>query len=119
MSVTGPNLVLVVADTTRADALGLGLGGGVAPALAAAARDGRVYTKATSPAPWTAPAHASMFTGLAPSEHGVWRSNLFGDQGRPVAVADQEVVITNATRADTDKHLVTARLRWSRPALDL
>jgi hypothetical protein len=35
------------------------------------------------------------------------------------AVADQEVVITNATGADTDEHLVTARLRWSRPALDL
>jgi len=35
------------------------------------------------------------------------------------AVADQEVVITDATGADTDKHLVTARLRRSRPALDL
>jgi hypothetical protein len=41
------------------------------------------------------------------------------DQMTEGAVADQEVVITNATRADTDKHLVTARLRWSRPALDL
>jgi arylsulfatase A-like enzyme len=84
MSAIGPNLLLVVTDTTRADALGLGVGGGVAPALAAAARDGRVYIRATSPAPWTAPAHASMFTGLAPSEHGVWRSGLFDGQGRPV-----------------------------------
>jgi arylsulfatase A-like enzyme len=84
MSVIGPNLVVVVADTTRADALGPGAGGEVAPALTAAARDGCVYTRATSPAPWTAPAHASMFTGLAPSEHGVWRPNLFDDEGRPI-----------------------------------
>jgi arylsulfatase A-like enzyme len=74
----GPSLLLVVADTTRADAL--------APPgspLADAARAGRTYARATSPAPWTPPAHASMLTGLAPSEHGVWRANLFDDQGRP------------------------------------
>jgi arylsulfatase A-like enzyme len=79
----GPNFVLVVADTTRADALGPGTGGGVAPALAAAASDGRTYLRATSPSPWTAPAHASLFTGLAPSEHGIWRPNLFDDESRP------------------------------------
>jgi arylsulfatase A-like enzyme len=79
----GPNLLLLVTDTTRVDALGLGVGGGVAPSLTAAARDGRVYTRATSPAPWTAPAHASLFTGLAPGEHGIWRSNLFDEDGRP------------------------------------
>ena len=74
----GPSLLLVVADTTRADALGV-----AGSPLADAARDGRTYVRATSPAPWTPPAHASMLTGLAPSEHGVWRANLFDDQGRP------------------------------------
>ena len=81
-SLQGPNFVLVVADTTRADGFGLGTGGGAAPGLAAAAAGGRSYLRATSPSPWTAPAHASLFTGLAPSEHGVWRPNLFDDEGR-------------------------------------
>ena len=89
----GPNLLLLVTDTTRVDALGLGMGDGVAPALTAAARDGCVYTRATSPAPWTVPAHASMFTGLAPSEHGVWGPNLLDDQGWPLPGAVHGPVI--------------------------
>jgi arylsulfatase A-like enzyme len=78
-----PNLVLAVLDTTRADALGLGAGGGVAPTLQAASRMGRAYSHATSPAPWTPPAHASMLTGLAPGEHGVWGPNLLDEGGWP------------------------------------
>lgn len=77
-----PNLVLAVVDTTRADALGLDRGG-VAPTLRAAARMGRTYTRAISPSPWTPPAHASMFTGLAPAEHGVWGPNLLDGDGWP------------------------------------
>jgi arylsulfatase A-like enzyme len=76
--VNGPSLLLVVADTTRADMLCTD-----GSPLAAAAHHGRRYTGATSPAPWTPPAHASMLTGLAPSEHGVWRANLFDEQGTP------------------------------------
>jgi arylsulfatase A-like enzyme len=74
----GPSLLLVVTDTTRADLLATD-----GSPLAAAARQGRTYPRATSTAPWTPPAHASMLTGLAPSEHGVWRANLFDEQGRP------------------------------------
>jgi arylsulfatase A-like enzyme len=82
-TIDGPNIMFVVVDTTRADALGLGVDGGVAPELSAAADGGRVYLRATSPAPWTPPAHASMFSGLAPSEHGVWGPNLLDDHGWP------------------------------------
>jgi arylsulfatase A-like enzyme len=78
-----PNVLFIVADTTRADALGLGSTGGAAPELAAAAGQGRVYRRATSPSPWTPPAHASMFTGLAPSEHGIWGPNLLDEHGWP------------------------------------
>lgn len=78
----GPNLVLVVADTTRADTFASG--SPEATALRdAAIRNARIYERATSPSPWTAPAHASMFSGLAPSEHGVWRPALFLADGRP------------------------------------
>ena len=79
----GPNIVFIVADTTREDALGLGSTGGVAPELSAAAANGRVYRRAASTAPWTPPAHASMFGGLAPSEHGVWGPNILDEQGWP------------------------------------
>jgi hypothetical protein len=46
-----PNILLIVLDTTRADALGLGAGGGVAPSMKAAALHGRAYLRATSPSP--------------------------------------------------------------------
>ena len=39
------------------------------PALAALARVSDVYTNAYAVAPWTLPSHASIFTGLYPSQH--------------------------------------------------
>ncbi len=66
-----PNVVLVVLDTTRADRLSLyGNPRPTSPALDAFARDAAVYEQAISPAPWTVPAHASLFSGLAPATHG-------------------------------------------------
>ena len=65
-----PNVVLIVLDTARADRFAWSDGGrDVAPRLAALARDATVYTGAWSPAPWTVPAHASLFTGRYPSAH--------------------------------------------------
>jgi arylsulfatase A-like enzyme len=59
-----------VLDTARADRFAWSDGGrDVAPQLAALARDATVYTEAWSPAPWTVPAHASLFTGRYPSAH--------------------------------------------------
>jgi len=74
-------VILVVADTTRADVFEESAPGTVLDE--AARRFGCVYPRAISPAPWTAPAHASMFTGLEPGTHGVWRPRLFDDQGHP------------------------------------
>ena len=81
-SSSGPNIVFVVTDTTRSDSLGLDFATGTTAGFDAAA-EGRVYRRATSPSPWTPPAHASMFTGLAPSEHGIWGPNLLDDHGWP------------------------------------
>ncbi len=67
-----PDLLLVTLDTTRADALGAGT-----PTLAGLAREGLRYTRAYSPVPLTLPAHASIFTGLLPAEHGL-RDNGWG-----------------------------------------
>lgn len=66
------NVVLVTLDTTRADVLSC-YGGSerATPALGAFARESLVFDRARSVAPLTAPAHASMLTGLVPPRHGV------------------------------------------------
>ncbi len=65
-----PNFLWVVWDTVRADRLSLyGHERPTTPRLDAWAADGRVYDDALSTAGYTLPSHASLFTGLLPSEH--------------------------------------------------
>ncbi len=65
-----PNILMIVIDTARADRFPwAGYDRPTAPRLAELARDGTVYMQAFSPAPWTVPAHASLFTGRYPSLH--------------------------------------------------
>ncbi len=64
------SLVLVVADTLRRDRIGA-YGGPPTPAFDAFARESLLFRAATTQAPWTKPAIASLFTGLTPSRHGV------------------------------------------------
>jgi arylsulfatase A-like enzyme len=67
----GPNVVLIVMDTTRADRCSfLGYGRETTPRLAEFAKDAVSFRDAWSPAGWTGPAHASLFTGLRPEHHG-------------------------------------------------
>lgn len=67
-----PNVLLLTLDTTRADALGAFGGRGVrTPVLDGLAARGVRWTQAITPTPLTLPAHASLFTGLTPPEHGV------------------------------------------------
>jgi arylsulfatase A-like enzyme len=66
-----PDVVMVVLDTVRADHLGAyGYAPPTSPHLDAFARGADRYTGARASAPWTLPSHASLFTGLAPFEHG-------------------------------------------------
>jgi arylsulfatase A-like enzyme len=61
----------VVWDTVRADHLSLyGYPKPTTPRLERWARGARVFTDARAPASSTVPSHASLFTGLLPSEHG-------------------------------------------------
>jgi len=65
-----PNVLLVVLDTVRADAVdGAGDWSDLTPNLRRLADDATVFTRAWANAPWTVPSHASLFTGLLPSEH--------------------------------------------------
>jgi uncharacterized sulfatase len=76
---TPPHLLLIVLDTLRRDRLGaygaLRSGASVSPVFDQFAAEGTRYARAVAPAQWTVPAHASLFTGRYPSEHGVTQSS--------------------------------------------
>ena len=75
LRVSGP-IVLVSIDTLRADRLpAYGYTGVATPAIDRLVSDGVLFERAYSHSPQTLPAHASMFTGKLPVEHGV-RDNL-------------------------------------------
>ncbi len=68
---TRPDLMLVLLDTLRADALGF-YGGDpeVAPRLNAFGEDCVRFERAWSNASWTLPSQSSMLSGLQPEQHG-------------------------------------------------
>jgi arylsulfatase A-like enzyme len=72
-----PNVLLIILDTVRAASLSLYGGRAATPTLDSLAASGVAFDRAVSPAPWTLPSHASVFTGLWPHEHGAdWRAPL-------------------------------------------
>jgi arylsulfatase A-like enzyme len=75
-----PNIILVVWDTVRADHLSLyGYHSETTPFLDAFASDSVVFEKAYAASPWTLPSHASLFTGLYPSQHGAHAEHMVLD----------------------------------------
>ncbi len=75
----GPNVLFVTLDTVRADHLSLyGYPRDTTPYLRQFAESATVYTRAVAPSNMTLATHASLFTGLAASEH---RAHY--DAGRP------------------------------------
>ncbi len=72
-----PNVLIILWDTVRADRMTLyGYDKPTTPRMAKWAEGGKVFENAISPAMWTVPSHASMFTGQPESEHGAgydWR----------------------------------------------
>lgn len=79
-----PNIVFVVLDTVRRDHTGLSeTGHSVTPELDRIAAEGTAFTNAWSNAPWTVPSHASMFTGMLPSEHACTSRHTRLDTGAP------------------------------------
>ncbi len=73
-----PNVLLIILDTVRAlDLSAYGYERATTPTLERFARDGVLFRRAISPAPWTLPAHASIFTGHWPHELSTgWLSPL-------------------------------------------
>lgn len=67
-----PSIVLLLVDTLRADHLGVyGFPADTSPHIDRLAAESAVFTRTFSPAPWTKPAVASLFTSLYPETHGL------------------------------------------------
>lgn len=67
-----PDVLIVVVDTLRADRLPFyGYAAETAPFLTSWADRSVVFERAWSTSSWTAPASASLFTGVYPLQHGV------------------------------------------------
>jgi uncharacterized sulfatase len=98
-----PDIILIVLDTQRSDRLGCYgyhapyTGVSLTPNLDRLSGDGALFEMAISPAQWTIPSHASLFTGKYPTTHQVLQSNrqLGPDQSHLAEVlrdADYETV---------------------------
>ena len=106
-STVPPNIVLVVLDTARADRVSYnGYDRMTTPNLDALTRDSVIYRNAHSTAPWTLPAHMSMFTGLLPGRHGAtWRAfaepaemSLEEILSRPIAFSNSRLLLPEVLR---------------------
>ena len=75
----GPaNVLVVVMDTVRKHNLSVyGYDRETTPNLEVFAEEATVFEEAVAPAPWTLPVHASLFTGLYPSQHGATQENPY------------------------------------------
>lgn len=67
-----PNVIVILSDTHRYDYAGTDRNlSDLTPNVAALARDGMTFTRAYTVIPASAPAYATLFTGLLPTEHGL------------------------------------------------
>jgi arylsulfatase A-like enzyme len=91
-----PVAVLVSIDTLRADRLSLyGYRRATTPHLDAWARErATVFRRAVAAAPWTLPAHVSMFTGLDAHRHGINHEGAAGPELEMLAEALQRAGFT-------------------------
>jgi arylsulfatase A-like enzyme len=93
----GPNVILMLVDTTRADQLGIyGASPSPSPMLDAFAARGLVFDLAVAQASWTMPAVASIFSGLHPRSHGAVGADVdegSGQSGNGTLLPDAVVTI--------------------------
>ncbi|MHC4376240.1 MAG: sulfatase [Planctomycetota bacterium] len=93
------HLLLVTLDTLRADhTSAYGYRRDTTPNLAALAAEGVRFERAYSSAPFTAPSHASLFTGQVTQTHGVlsWGVPLASDSLTLAEIAEQQGYATAA-----------------------
>ncbi len=92
---TKPNVIIVIADQVRWDAVGAyGLNPmNLTPNLDAMAQRGTLYRHMFTNQPVCSPSRACLFTGEYPAEHGVWRN-----AGKGVGLSASAQTIATACR---------------------
>ncbi len=84
------SLLLVTLDTTRADRLGCYGNGAIrTPTFDRLAATGILFADTLAVAPTTLPSHASIMTGLYPTEHGVRANGLFRLEAEAETLAER------------------------------
>ena len=72
MQTNPPNIILILMDTAGAKHMSIyGYHRRTTPQLERLAEKATVFSRCFAPGSWTLPSHASLFTGLYPSEHTV------------------------------------------------
>lgn len=97
------NIVLLVVDTWRRKDFVKDRS--IAPFLSEKAEEDIYLEHYYASSPWTVPAHASLFSGKLPSEHGTTTENTyFSEENRLTSVLESEDFKTSAF---TENHLIT------------
>jgi len=108
------NVLLLSLDTLRADHLGCyGYDRPTSPAIDRLAAEGVLFESVMAPSPWTLPSHASLLTGLYPSQHGL-SSNLLALPERVRTSAEAFRAAGYRTAAFVNSHLLTEKHRLDR-----
>jgi arylsulfatase A-like enzyme len=133
---SGPNVVVIVLDTLRADHLGAyGDARNLSPGFDALARQGTIFEDAYANAPWTVPSHASLFTGLSARAHGAttlhhrWLDDRFTTLAETLKAQGYSTAMISANRYLREANLaqgfdvyrpIGERFEglWIRPALE-
>jgi arylsulfatase A-like enzyme len=101
---------MLVLDTARGDRCSFnGYARPTTPRLEEFAKDAVTFLDAWSPAGWTGPAHATLFTGLRPDHHGVYDGEMAAldaecgvlmDRLRADGILDDTVVVVVGDHGD-------------------
>lgn len=111
----GPVAVLITVSSLRADSVeGIGGPPGLTPSLAALAQQSQLATAAVATSSSELAALASVFSGLLPSDHGVWSWEL--DQISPQLpwLPDRLLSAGIPTRAFLARNSLSRESGWSR-----
>jgi arylsulfatase A-like enzyme len=94
-----PNVICIVLDATRADALEpYGAPAGASPAVAQLAGSGRALERMYATACWTLPSHASMFLGKLPGAAGVGGADTPREETARVIRAQADSLLAEVLR---------------------
>lgn len=110
-----PSIILISVDTLRSDHLpAYGYAGIRTPHLDRFRADAVLFERAWSPCPLTAPAHASMLTGLLPAAHGIRDNSGWTLDRRVPTVAEELTRRGYATAAMVSSRVLAAKSGLSR-----